>query len=87
MRFVNINRLAVFLIVMLTASFNAAALDVDINKTTDLEIGFSVKSIVVGSPEIADFRVVDENHIYIFGKKADKPISPLMAPTVRAKRC
>ncbi|BEL82845.1 type II and III secretion system protein family protein [Serratia marcescens] len=70
MRFVNINRLAVFLIVMLTASFNAAALDVDINKTTDLEIGFSVKSIVVGSPEIADFRVVDENHIYIFGKKS-----------------
>ncbi|HGM7959954.1 TPA: pilus assembly protein N-terminal domain-containing protein, partial [Serratia marcescens] len=70
MKFVNINRLAVFLIVMLTASFNAAALDVDINKTTDLEIDFSVKSIVVGSPEIADFRVVDENHIYVFGKKS-----------------
>lgn len=70
MKFVNIKVLATFTIAMFATTFNASALDVDINKTTDLEIDFDVKSIVVGSPDIADFRVVDDNHIYVFGKKS-----------------
>jgi len=59
-----------FFIAIMSVSFGAKAMDVDINKTAELDIDFSIKSIVVGSPDIADFRVVDDSHIYIFGKKS-----------------
>jgi len=66
----DIKGIAIFFIAIISVSFGAQAMDVDINKTAELDIDFSIKSIVVGSPDIADFRVVDDSHIYIFGKKS-----------------
>lgn len=48
----------------------AYALDIEINKSAEVDVGFKIKTIVVGSPEIADFRLDENGHVYLFGKKA-----------------
>lgn len=44
------------------------ALDIDVNKTKEYRVDFDIDTVVVGSPDVADFRVVDEQNLYIFGK-------------------
>ncbi|MGN8010293.1 type II and III secretion system protein family protein [Enterobacter sp. 22325] len=55
---------------LLVASFQCKAIDIDINKTKEINVDYEIQSVVVGSPEIADFRVVDDRVIYIFGKRS-----------------
>lgn len=54
--------------VLLIFSHVCLALDIDVNKTREYSVDFEIDTVVIGSPDVADFRVVDENHIYIFGK-------------------
>lgn len=49
---------------------SAYAIDIDINKSEEINTGFEIKTIVVGSPDIADFRLDDKNRVFLFGKKA-----------------
>lgn len=55
--------------VMLAVSSQSLALTVDVNKAKEINVDYPIQSVVIGSPEIADFRVVDDSAIYIFGKK------------------
>lgn len=56
--------------IMLLSVSKSFALSIDINKTKEVGIDYDIKSVVVGAPEIADFRVVDDKVIYIFGKRS-----------------
>lgn len=61
----------VFILSMLMLVMNSAlALDIDINKSEEINTGFEIKTIVVGSPDVADFRLDEKNRVFIFGKKA-----------------
>ncbi|MEL4013195.1 type II and III secretion system protein family protein [Dryocola clanedunensis] len=51
-------------------AFNVNALEIDIDKTKEINVDFPIKSVIVGSPDVADFRIVDEKYVYLFGKKA-----------------
>ncbi|NDJ59229.1 hypothetical protein GWD52_20025 [Enterobacteriaceae bacterium 4M9] len=55
-------------ILLITFSHLCLALDVDVNKAKEYRVDFEIDTVVIGSPEVADFRVIDENNIYIFGK-------------------
>ncbi|MCE3116615.1 pilus assembly protein N-terminal domain-containing protein [Enterobacter sp. ASE] len=55
--------------VLLAVSSQSLALTVDVNKAKEINVDYPIQSVVIGSPEIADFRVVDDSAIYIFGKK------------------
>ncbi|MFP2428856.1 type II and III secretion system protein family protein [Enterobacter ludwigii] len=61
---------SVKVVVLLAASFQCQAIDIDINKTKEINIDYEIQSVVAGSPDIADFRVVDDRVIYIFGKRS-----------------
>lgn len=61
---------AVILFFLVLTTFSVQAIEIDINKTQELNVGFKIKTIVVGSPDIADFRLDENNRVFIFGKKA-----------------
>ncbi|WP_142417922.1 pilus assembly protein N-terminal domain-containing protein [Citrobacter braakii] len=55
-------------LLLLMFSHACLALDIDVNKTKEYRVDFDIDTVVIGSPDVADFRVVDEHNIYIFGK-------------------
>lgn len=55
-------------LILLLFSHVCIALEIDVNKTREYGVDFEIDTVVIGSPDVADFRVVDENNIYIFGK-------------------
>lgn len=58
------------LCLLLFTAGSAYAIDIEINKSVEFDVGFKIKTIVIGSPEIADFRLDEKGRIYLFGKKA-----------------
>ena len=55
-------------LLLLMFSHACLALDIDVNKTKEYRVDFDIDTVVIGSPDVADFRVGGEHNIYIFGK-------------------
>lgn len=45
-------------------------MDIEVNKSKEIAVNFKIKTIVVGSPDIADFRLDENQHVFLFGKKS-----------------
>jgi len=58
------------LLILMFTAFSACALDLEVYKSKELVVDFKIKTIVVGSPDIADFRLDENKHVFIFGKKS-----------------
>ena len=56
-------------VTLMLLSFSTYAIDIDVNISQEFNVDFPIKRVVVGSPEVADFRMGEDNSIYIFGKK------------------
>lgn len=61
---------SVKVVVLLATSFKCLAIDIDINKAKEINVDYEIQSVVSGSPDIADFRVIDDRVIYVFGKRS-----------------
>ncbi|NUU69112.1 pilus assembly protein N-terminal domain-containing protein [Enterobacteriaceae bacterium BIT-l23] len=61
---------SILALIILAVSQVCLALDIDVNKAREYTTDFTVGTVVVGSPEVADFKVIDDHSIYIFGKSS-----------------
>lgn len=66
-------------VTLMLLSFSTYAIDIDVNMSQEFNVDFPIKRVVVGSPEVADFRMGEDNSIYIFGKKRAILTSALQA--------
>lgn len=58
----------IVLLVMTMFGSLCHAFDIANGNTTAIDIRFDIESVVIGAPDIADFRIVNDRMIYVFGK-------------------